>query len=71
MEIKPMKEEMMGKFDKYKVERAAETLQEAAEIKKDKELMVQVSKILKKKISSIEDLKALANGSYDDDEDED
>lgn len=62
-------EEKMGKFPKYEIECAAKTLMEAEEIKKDKAKMAEVSKILKKKISSIEDLKKLANGSPDEDED--
>lgn len=63
-----MEEEMMGDFPKYKVERAAEVIQEAMEYKRDAKLMQEVKKVLKTKISSIEDLKAIANGTYEDDE---
>ena len=59
----------MGKYPKYEIESCARTLMEAEEIKKDKDKMKQISKILKKKISSIEDLRGLLNkGSYEDED---
>ena len=57
--IMEVKVEKMGKFDKWKVEDAARTLQEAEEIKKDTALMSEVKKILKKKIKSLDDLRDL------------
>jgi len=63
-----MEKDKMGKFDRYHVENAARTIQEAEEFKKDSELMTEVRKILKKKIASLEDLKRLAQTSSEENE---
>lgn len=51
--------EKMGTFDKYEVENACDTLLRAEEIKKNPELMAEVSKIIDKKHSAITSLKGL------------
>lgn len=56
-----MKEDKMGKFDKWEVEDALRSLQRAEEVRKDEKLMKEVFKLARlklKEIKSIADLKA-------------
>lgn len=53
-------------YEKYELESAVRDLERAEEIKKDKKLMAAIQPMLKKKISSIAELKKLANEMKED-----
>ena len=66
-----MKEKMMGAYPTYEIERCAEKIQEAEEIKRDPAKMKEVRKILKRKIESIADLKEILKEKSEESESED
>lgn len=71
VQVKP---EKMGKFEKYQVESAVDTLIRAEDIKQDPELMKEVMKLVdtrKRSISSIADMKDAARDMRDEPDDED
>lgn len=66
-----MEDEKIGGFYKHELESAVRTLQEACEIKKDEKLMEALQPLLKKKIKSLEELRAVAKEKmYGSDEDD-
>lgn len=65
------KEASPKKMDEWEIDSAMDTLVRAEEIKKDKKLMKAIYPKMKKKISSIEELKELYNDKMMDSEEED
>lgn len=65
-----MKVNKMGKFDKWEVEDGLRSLERAEEVRNNKDLLIQVQKLAKKKIkeiSSIAELRELP-GKMDEDD---